>query len=237
MKHRKHLKCWKRLILMFYEKVGTGQQKAGKVKKKQLENDAASNQVNWQEVRNMTGYKKSFSEMKPADLQQTASTNRQAISQHDKFLHIKLPKPLDISSSTVQNITNKFRESEGISVHRALSATWDPCFEHSDSTNSTLSWKSLHGLRSTAKMYCLWRRRGSIGLHIRPLPESLYLWSFGDVCTESAACTCGKAKVSVEKRMQVLEQAVQMYFSGKAQHILARRCQTAYCIYYDSVNL
>lgn len=107
---------------MFYEKVGTGQQKAGKVKKKQLENDAASNQVNWQEVRYMTGYKKSFSEMKTTDLQQTASTNRQAISQHDKFLHIKLPKPLDISSSTVQNITNKFRESEGISVHRALSA-------------------------------------------------------------------------------------------------------------------
>lgn len=108
---------------MFYEKVGTGQQKAGKVKKKQLENDAASNQVNWQEVRNMTGYKKSFSEMKTTDLQQTAATNCQAISQHDKFLHIKLPKPLDISSSTVQNITNKFRESEGISVHRALSAT------------------------------------------------------------------------------------------------------------------
>lgn len=111
MKHRKHLKCWKRVILMFYEKVGTGQQKAGKVKKKQLEEKAASNQVNWQEVRNMSGYKKSFSEMK--------STNRQAISQHDKFLHIKLPKPLDILSSTVQNITNKFRKSEGISVHRA----------------------------------------------------------------------------------------------------------------------
>lgn len=58
----------------------------------------------------MSGYKKSFSEMK--------STNHQAISQHDKFLHIKLPKPLDILSSTVQNITNKFRGSEGISVHR-----------------------------------------------------------------------------------------------------------------------
>lgn len=45
-----------------------------------------------------------------------------------------------------------------------------------------------------------------------------------------------RAKVSVEKRMQVLEQAVQMYFSGKAQHISARQCQTPYCTYYDSVD-
>jgi len=100
--------------------IWTGQQKAGTVsvtKKKQLEEHCATNYVNWQQVSNMIGYKKSILERQSlSEVKMGLCTpiceklQLQFVEQfQNNAPQCKIVKAMNISSSTAHHIMKKFR--------------------------------------------------------------------------------------------------------------------------------